>query len=80
MLGIAGDELAQLRPVPIHGQRKHRPAGDFEGEELHLGEEVDRAPAAIRELDRSKHRSACAMWRASIGIVRGVNAGATVCR
>ena len=60
MLGIAGDKLAQLRPVPIHGQRKHRSSGDLEGEELHLGEEIDRLSAAIRELiDQSA--GACAM-------------------
>ena len=48
-LGIAGDQFAQFRPVTIHGQRKHRPAGDLEGEELHLGEQIEGAPAAIRE-------------------------------
>jgi len=60
MLGIAANEFAQFRPVPIHRQRKHRSAGDLEGEELHLGEEIDRASAAIHEpIDQRRSPARC---------------------
>ncbi len=78
--GVAGDQIAQLWPMPLHRQGKHRRAGDLQGKRLHRREQVDRVSIARPRAGRRAASAALATWRASSGMLRGAKAGATVRR
>ena len=82
------DQFAQFCAVALHLERKHRGAGNFEGEKLHRRKQVDRGIAGhfevgnhggrgTRDMARQdRHRARRKGWRQGATLVPPILAGA----